>query len=480
MSKKTSEQRLLIVDDREDMLKLLKQVIGGKCSCHIDLATSGYEAIAKVRETDPDVVLTDIKMPDLDGLSLLREVLAFDSSISVIIMTGYATVESAVEALKDGALDFFQKPFDNDMVIHAVRKGFERTWLLRENRRLQEQIASTQERFGFVGKSSKIMKILELMNRIADTDVTVLIRGESGTGKEVAARALHQMSKRSKKKMITVNCPALPEHILESELFGYSKGAFTGANSDKMGLFLAANGSSILLDEIADIPLSIQTKLLRVLQEKEIRPLGTTSPVKVDVRVIASTNQDLEEKIAQGTFREDLFYRLNVVSITMPSLKEISEDIPLLAQHFLEKFSKEYGKEGLELAPESIRCLMQREWKGNVRQLQNAIKRAVLLAAGNVIWPTDIPTDNGKGKAGGAITMPCVSHLPYKKAKEEILGRFSVAYLTKALQESAGNVTAAAQKCGLERQSLQRLLRKHNLNPSSFRPPKTDQEQKDK
>ena len=469
MAKKIPEQRLLIVDDREDMLKLLKQVIGGKCKCKIDLAKSGYEAIAKVRETEPDVVLTDIKMPDLDGLSLLREVLAFDSSISVIIMTGYATVESAVEALKDGALDFFQKPFDNDMVIHAVKKGFERTWLLRENRRLQEQIASTQERFGFVGKSSKIMKILELMNRVADTDVTVLIRGESGTGKEVAARALHRMSRRSSKKMITVNCPALPEHILESELFGYAKGAFTGANKDKMGLFLAANGSSILLDEIADIPLSIQTKLLRVLQEKEIRPLGTTSPIKVDVRVIASTNQDLEEKIAQGTFREDLFYRLNVVSITMPSLKEISEDIPLLAQHFLEQYSREYGKEGLEFAPESIRCLMQREWKGNVRQLQNAVKRAVLLASENIIWPTDIPMENGKGKAGQVITMPCVSHLPYKKAKEEIVGRFSVAYLTKALQESRGNVTAAARKCGLERQSLQRLLRKHKLDPSSFR-----------
>ena len=469
MEVKISEQRLLIVDDREDMLKLLKQAIGGRCPCQIDLAKSGYEAISKVRESDPDVVLTDIKMPDLDGLALLREVLAFDSSISVIIMTGYATVESAVEALKDGALDFFQKPFDNDMVIHAVKKGFERTWLLRENRRLQEEIASTQESYGFVGKSPEIMKMLELMNRVADTDVTVLIRGESGTGKELAATALHQMSSRAGKKMITVNCPALPEHILESELFGYKKGAFTGANTDKMGLFLAASGSSILLDEIADIPLSIQTKLLRVLQEKEIRPLGTTDAINVDVRVIASTNQNLEEKIAKGTFREDLYYRLNVVTITMPSLKEIIDDIPLLAQHFLEQYSREYDKEGLEFAPESIRCLMQREWKGNVRQLQNAVKRAVLLAAGKVIWPTDIPTENGKNKANQVLVMPCVAHLPYKKAKDEILGRFSVAYLTRALQTSTGNVTVAARKCGMERQSLQRLLKKYHLDPSGFR-----------
>ena len=469
MKRNSSDQRLLIVDDREDMLKVLKQVIKGKCSCKIDLARSGYEAIDKVKKTDPDVVLTDIKMPDLDGLSLLREVLAFDSSISVIIMTGYATVESAVEALKDGALDFFQKPFDNDMVIHAVKKGMERTWLLRENRRLQQQIASRQEHYGLVGKSSPMMKVLELMNRVADTDVTVLIRGESGTGKELAARAIHQMSNRAKRKMITVNCPALPEQILESELFGYKKGAFTGASTDKTGLFLAANGSTILLDEIADIPLSIQTKLLRVLQEKEIRPLGATSYMKVDVRVIASTNQDLEEKIAKGTFREDLYYRLNVVTVTMPSLKEMSEDIPVLAQHFLRQYSEEYGKEGLQFAPESIRCLMQREWKGNVRQLQNAVKRAVLLASSDVIWPTDIPSDSEKNGSSNVITMPCVSHLPYKKAKEEIVNRFSVAYLSKALQASDGNVTAAARRCGLERQSLQRLLKRHGLNPASFR-----------
>ncbi len=469
MKHKNSQQSLLIVDDKQDMLKLLKQVIGSKLDCQVDVAESGYEAVDRVKKKGHDVVLTDIKMPDLDGLSLMKEILAFDPTISVIIMTGYATVEGAVEALKEGALDFFQKPFDNDMVIHAVKKGFERTNLLRENRRLQEQLHSVKEQYGFVGESTKLKKVLELMSRVADTDVTVLIRGESGTGKEVAARALHQMSRRRNKKMITVNCPALPEHILESELFGYVKGAFTGADTDKEGLFLAANGSTILLDEIADIPLSIQTKLLRVLQEKEIRPLGTTKSIKVDVRVIASTNQDLEKKIEEGTFREDLFYRLNVVTVTMPSLKEIAEDIPLLAQSFLEKYSKEYGKEGLEFAPESIRCLMQREWKGNVRQLQNAVKRAVLLASSNVIWPSDIPTDNGKDSGMQMLTMPCVSHLPYKQAKEEVMSRFSVAYLTKVLQESKGNVTLAAKKCGLERQSLQRLLRRYKVDPAGFR-----------
>ncbi len=460
---------LLIVDDKHEMLNLLQKVIASKLECNIDIASSGFEAIDKVKKVDPDVVLTDIKMPDLDGLTLMKKILAYDPTISVIVMTGYATVEGAVQALKEGALDFFQKPFDNDVVIHAVKKGFERTSLLRENRRLLEELNISREQYGFVGKSHKIKRILELIARVADADVTVLIRGESGTGKELAARALHQMSSRRHKKMITVNCPALPEHILESELFGYVKGAFTGATTDKEGLFLAANGSTILLDEIADIPLSIQTKLLRVLQEKEIRPLGSTKSIKVDVRVIASTNQDLEEKIRKGTFREDLFYRLNVVSITMPSLHEIAEDIPLLAQHFLKKYSKEYGKEGLEFAPESIRCLLQRRWKGNVRELQNAIKRAVLLAQGNTIWPLDIPSENDPDQDHRSMSMPCVSHLPYKKAKEEILNIFSTNYLTSILKQTNGNVTLAAKRCGLERQSLQRLLRKYKIDASNFR-----------
>ncbi len=464
-----AKQSLLIVDDKKDMLSLLKRVIAPKLDCEIDLAASAYEAIDLVKKRGHDVVLTDIKMPDLDGISLMKEIIAFDPTISVIIMTGYATIEGAVQALKEGALDFFQKPFDNDMVIHSVKKGFERTSLLRENRRLQEQLQGSKENYGFVGQSSKLKKILELISRVADADVTVLIRGESGTGKELAARALHEMSRRRNRKMITVNCPALPEHILESELFGYVKGAFTGATSNKEGLFLAANGSTILLDEIADIPLSIQTKLLRVLQEKEIRPLGSTKSINVDVRVIASTNQNLEEKIEKGTFREDLFYRLNVVSIHMPSLREIAEDIPLLAQHFLEKYSKEYGKEGLEFSPESIRCLLQREWKGNVRELENAIKRAVLLAQGDTIWPTDIPKENGGSETHQGIVMPCVSHLPYKQAKEEILNFFSTAYFTNLLKKTNGNVTLAAKKCGLERQSLQRLLRKYKIDSSSFR-----------
>ncbi|HEJ83888.1 MAG TPA: sigma-54-dependent Fis family transcriptional regulator, partial [Desulfobacteraceae bacterium] len=327
--------RVILIDDDTDMLAMLRVVVGRKCDCEIRTAESGAIAWELFKTWRPDIIVTDIKMPDLSGLDLLNKVKQLDPSISVIMMTGYGTVEMAVDALKQGAYDFIEKPFDNDHLVLTIQRCLERIKLLRENQTLQQKIDSRAASRKFIGQSPKLKQVLELMGKIADTDVTVLIRGESGTGKELAARVLHQMSGRSGRALVAVNCPALPEHILESELFGYAKGAFTGATSKKKGLFLEADGSTILLDEIGDLPIELQTKLLRVLQEKEIMPLGHTRPIKVDVRVLASTNQDLEEKIRQGLFREDLYYRLNVVSVTMPSLNDMTEDIPLLARHFL-------------------------------------------------------------------------------------------------------------------------------------------------
>ena len=314
--------------------------------------------------------------------------------------------------------------------------------------------------------------MLDLLRRLAPSRATVLIRGESGTGKELAARALHAMSKRAKLPMVTVNCPALPEHILESELFGYRKGAFTGADNDKEGLFLKASGSTILLDEIADIPVSIQTKLLRVLQEKEIQPLGQTKTYPVDVRILASTNQDLEAKIERGEFREDLFYRLNVMTVTMPSLSEMVNDIPLLAQHFLEMYSKEHERSDLKFAPDALQWLMRRSWKGNVRELENTINRAVLLCNGNKISPPDLMTDDGQsgnGTGGSGENSTCFLHLPYKEAKGEVMNYFASTYLKNALTASKGNVSAAARKCGMERQAFQRLMRRHGIQSREFR-----------
>ncbi len=471
MQQEQKAKRLLIVDDEQDLLDLLKKVLAKKCGCDVALTSSSLEAVELVRSWEPDVVLTDIIMPDMDGLQLLQSITTIDPTISTIIMTGYGTIEIAVQALKDGAYDFFEKPFDNDKISRVVRRALERTYLLRENLQLQQRLTSKNGLTGFVGHSPPLQRTIDLLSRLGKSDATVLIRGESGTGKEVAARAIHAMSKRAAKKMITVNCPALPEQILESELFGYCKGAFTGADHDKTGLFLEADGSTIFLDEIADLPLGLQTKLLRVLQEKEIQPLGQTRTIKVDVRVLAATNQDLEAKMARGEFREDLFYRLNVMTVTLPTLAEIKDDIPLLAQHFLVQYAREYDREGMEFTPEALQCLMRRQWKGNVRQLQNIINRAVLLSDSRKITPHELTSfeDNGrKGEAQGQVPA-CVYQLPYRQAKEEVIGPFTSAYLRHCLTNSKGNVSAAAKASGMERQAFQRLMRRHQIDADIFR-----------
>jgi DNA-binding NtrC family response regulator len=468
-------KRLLIVDDEKDLLDLLKKVLSKKCVCEVNLTASSLEAVELVKSWKPDVVLTDIIMPDMDGLQLLQTITAIDPSISTIIMTGYGTIEIAVQALKDGAYDFFEKPFDNNKISQVVKRAFERTFLLRENRQLQQRLSDTGASNScglFVGHSPPLRRTYDLLSRLGLSDATVLIRGESGTGKEVAARTIHTLSKRTEKKMITVNCPALPEHILESELFGYCKGAFTGADHDKTGLFLEADGSTIFLDEIADIPLGLQTKLLRVLQEKEIQPLGQTRTFKVNVRVLAATNQNLEAKMAKGEFREDLFYRLNVMTVTLPTLAEIKEDIPLLAQHFLIMYSREYDREGMEFTPEALQCLMRRQWKGNVRQLQNIINRAVLLSDSPKITPNELTTfeENGKIADEPSSQVPaCVYQLPYRQAKEKVIGPFTSAYLRHCLTSSKGNVSAAAKASDMERQAFQRLMRRYEIDADTFR-----------
>ncbi len=467
------DTRLLIVDDEQDLLNLLKKVLSKKCVCDITLADTAAKAQQLVADWKPDVVLTDIIMPGSDGLQLLKFINETDSTISTIIMTGYGTVEMAVRALKDGAYDFFEKPFDNDKISRVVQRALERTRLLRENQNLQQQLINNCGSSEFIGETKPLRQAVDLLTRFGKSDATVLIRGASGTGKEVAARTVHAASNRSKKKMITVNCPALPEHILESELFGYCKGAFTGADNDKDGLFLEAEGSTILLDEIADIPVNLQTKLLRVLQEKEIQPLGQTRTIKVDVRVLASTNQDLEEKIAKGEFREDLYYRLNVMTVVLPSLAERKGDIPLLAQHFLRIYAKEYSRNDMSFSPEALQWLINHPWPGNVRELQNSINRAVLLAPDSVLTPSDFSGYEKPGineKFGTPADSPCYDNqLSYKQAKLAVVNTFSISYLTDYLHATGGNVSAAAKKSGMERQAFQRLLRRYSIHADDFR-----------
>ena len=342
--------------------------------------------------------------------------------------------------------------------------------MLRMNEQLKHQLDTLSTPEGFVGKSPALRGALDLIARIADTDATVLIRGESGTGKELAARALHELSARNEKRMVTVNCPALPEHILESELFGYSRGAFTGAAAEKKGMFLEADGSTLVLDEIADIPVSVQTKLLRVLQEKEIQPLGQNRTFRVDARLVASTNQDLEQKMQSGEFREDLFYRLNVVTITMPSLEEMKEDIPLLINHFMMMFMQRYNRDQLTLSPEVTRYLTSRKWPGNIRELRNTIKRIVLLSPPGQVEIEDINPGNSEERDLNVTdSFAELYDIPYNDAKSEILNMFSVGYLCNLLREHRGNVTSAAAACGLERQGLQRLMRRYKVLSADFR-----------
>jgi DNA-binding NtrC family response regulator len=448
---------------------MLRLTIEKKCACRVTSASSGLVALEQLSHCRPDVILSDIRMPDLDGLELLNKIREYDQTISVVIMTGFGTIDMAVQALKNGAYDFLQKPFDKDHLVRVIRNGLERTALLRANYQLREKLSDLAQPEGFIGQSPALKKVLDLLSRVADTDATVLIRGESGTGKELAARALHNLSNRKKRPMITVNCPALPENVLESELFGYSKGAFTGATQDKKGLFLEAHGSTILLDEIADIPVSIQTKLLRVLQEKEIQPLGQNKTIKVDVRVVASTNQDLEAKIRVGEFREDLFYRLNVVTAVMPNLEEMKEDVPLLIHYFLAQYKRQYDHDNLVLSPEVLQHLYQRKWPGNVRELQNNVKRIVLLATRGYVDLADINVPKESSRQLPANQFEDLYSAEYNEAKAELVTRFSVSYLHNLLTRHGGNVTKAAADCGLERQALQRIMRRNGIVSTDFK-----------
>ncbi|BBO92298.1 sigma-54-dependent transcriptional regulator [Desulfosarcina ovata] len=460
---------LLIVDDEPDMLTLLKRSLQPDLDCQVDTAPSGEAALEMIRTSEYDLVLADIKMPGISGLDLLEQVKAeYGEAITMVMMTAYGHIEMAVEAMKRGAYDFITKPFDHDALVMRLEKAFERSHLLKENERLLHECRSSNRFQELVGKSSQMQRVYETIQMVAKTDLTVLITGESGTGKDLTARAVHALSNRSQRPFIAVNCPTVPEHILESELFGYKKGAFTHATRDKKGLFQEAHKGTIFLDEIGDITPTIQTKLLRVLQEKELKPLGDARPIQVDVRIIASTNQPLAEKIKSGEFREDFFYRLNVLPIKLPPLRERAEDIPLIANHLLEKHCTKLDKPPKRISAELMDAFVNRRWEGNAREMENMIMQGILFSGGDEITPKDV----GIGRPTTASTVAEITSLldmPYKEAKESNLQTFNAAYIGHMLTQSKGNVTQAAKASGLERQALQQIMRRYGISAEPYR-----------
>jgi DNA-binding NtrC family response regulator len=462
---------ILLVDDEPDLLTGLKRSFARRIpGAEVLTAPDGQQALALLARKDIALVLMDIMMGDMSGLEVLDEIHRLRPELTVILMTGYGTIELAVDAIRRGAWDFITKPLELDPLTRLLNKGLERSQLLNENKKLRSRICSETVIPDFIGQSPAMQNCYKAIQTSADSEYTVLIRGASGTGKELCARAVHSLSKRARKPFVMVNCPAIPEHLLESELFGYRKGAFTGADQNHAGLFCQADGGTICLDEIGDIPVTVQTKLLRVLQEQEIKPLGADKSTRIDVRIIASTNAELEKKISKGSFREDLFYRLAVLSLHMPCLCEIAEDIPLLADHFLKKVRAELNCAEKRFSTEALQTLSSHNWPGNTRELQNVVRRAVLFCAGSVIDSQHLMI--GSPIPGGTAVQkpnPEQGITPYKEAKDNCLDSFTRGYVHTLLKNTGGNVSQAARMSRLTRAALQKIMRRYGIDGDQFR-----------
>jgi DNA-binding NtrC family response regulator len=458
---------ILIVDDESDLLQGLRRTLAPQLQSRILVATSAAEALELLASEQVDLVLTDIRMPEMDGMRLLERIRSTDPAVTVIIMTAYGTIEKAVDAIKFGAYDFIQKPLDEQRLVHLLRKGLERNRLVREVERLKASVCRMETLGDMVGRSVTMQKIFARIRKLAGSEVTVLIRGETGTGKELAARAIHRLSPRADGPFVTVNCPALQETILESELFGYRKGAFTGADQHHPGLFDQAGGGTIFLDEIGDLSPSVQTKLLRVLQNKKIRPVGAAKDHPVDVRILAATNRDLETKMAENRFRRDLYYRLNVASVQMAPLRSIREDIPVLLDHFLDKAAHQSDQARKSVSTGVVNRLLAYPWPGNIRQLENVVQNWYALTPETEIEERHLETENVSPDPESAQDIDL--SLSYQQLKDQVLTSFTRAYLEKLLTRHRGNISLAARQSGIKRQSLQKIIRRHGVDPDRFR-----------
>lgn len=445
---------ILVVDDDDAHRGMLRTMLRA-WGYEVEDASDGDEAIEKVREKPFDVILMDVRMARVDGLSALKMILSYNPALPVILMTGFSSVETAVEALRLGAYDYLLKPLDFDLLKETLFQAIKRSAIGVENRELRRQLTEEQESPTILGRSPVMRDTLSFIETVAPTEATVLITGESGTGKELIARALHAASARADKPLVVVNCAALAENLLESELFGHEKGSFTGADKRREGRFTQADGGTLFLDEIGEMPLGVQAKLLRALQQGEVQRVGSDAPITVDVRVLAATNRDLALEAKEKRFREDLYFRLNVISIEAPPLRERGDDIPLLAAHFLQKYCARNSKTIKGFAPQALDALLRYKWPGNVRELENAIERAVILCRGDLVCEENLP--------------PNVAKAPEEPDKKpDSLAGMSLDMLEKqaiesTLKQTGDNKSEAARRLGITRATLHNKLRKYGM-----------------
>lgn len=453
--------RVLVVDDKENFLALFRRIAPD--DVEVVCASDGAAALALLAQQPFDVVVSDIRMPGADGMTLLRHVRESGVDVEVILMTAYGTISDAVRAMKYGAADYLTKPFDTDVAVAAIEQALER------RRAAPVRPSAVADAPRLLGGSAAMATVFDLIDRAARSDATVLVTGESGTGKELAARAIHARSSRAARRFVAVNCGALPEALIESELFGHVRGSFTGAVANKRGLFEEASGGVLFLDEIGELPLSVQVKLTRALQERTIRRVGGTDEQPVDVRVVAATNVELARAVEAGRFREDLYYRLNVFAIALPSLRERRDDIPLLANALLARAVASAGLPPKRLSPEALDLLVRYDWPGNVRQLENALARAAAVTAGETLPAEALPPEVGRDGGSPAASQPLAA-LSYHEAIASERARTTREYLIAVLREVQGNVTAAAERAGIERESFHRLMKRHGVRAEDFRP----------
>ncbi len=455
---------ILVVDDEPNYLIVLSELLRDE-GFEIYTAPGTDEAVSIVREVDLDLVITDMQMPGKDGSVLMQEVNDYNSDLPVIIITAYAEVDKAVAAMQAGAFSYLAKPFSNDELIATINRAVSHYGLIKENIRLREEM---RQRAGFgtmIGKNPQMIQIYELIEKVAPTPASVLITGESGTGKELVAKAIHINSPRERYPFITVNCAALAENLLESELFGHEKGAFTDATTMRKGRFEIADNGTIFLDEIGELPLSLQSKLLRLLQEKNFERVGGTQTIDVDVRIISATNKDLKEEVQQGRFREDLFYRLNVIHLALPALRDRMDDIPLLVEHFISKCAANLGKEKLEISAEALRLLVNLPWEGNVRELENTIERAAILCNENIIEPDDVQPESVSidRNQQWSQEVDILNFIPDSVELNDVLYTVEERLLNRALEKTGHVQARAAEQLGITKSLLQYKMKKYGI-----------------